>query len=130
MIQKFVDKFMASKDELRKKFATHPGDYLNVVKALVEVLHDENDDYNVPDPERIHMIDEGHYQGTLVFVIGCVGYQPSTYWAMMVRYGSCSGCDILRKIEGAGNGGEKPTEDQIDQYVTLALHLVQSMKEI
>ena len=28
-----------------------------------------SEDYGVPDPERIHTIDDGDYQGTLVFVI-------------------------------------------------------------
>ena len=43
--------------------------------------------YGGPGLERIHRIDDGDYQGTLVFVIGGKGYQLSTYWYVKVSYG-------------------------------------------
>lgn len=127
MIQKFVDRFMASKDTLRARFATHPKGYEEIVKAVIEVISSEEDYYD-PDPERIHLIDDGDYRGTLVFVIGAKGYQPSNYWTVLVSYGSCSGCDTLEAIKEYSD--EPATSDQLDQYVTLALHIVQGIKAI
>lgn len=114
------------KEEFQKK---HPDDYkevvLNVIKHITS--EDEYGDYNL-DPERIHEIDDGDYQGTLIYVIGAKGYQPSDYWAVSVNYGSCSGCDTLQRIQDYSN--DAPDEDQVKDYMTLALHIVQGIKEI
>lgn len=131
MIKEFVDKFMSSKDKLKARFAKkHPKNYKEIVKAVVEILHDE-DDYNSPDPGRITQIDHGEYQGTLLYVIASGDYQPSDYWYVMVWYGSCSGCDTLQDIQdNYPNYSEIPTEKQIDDYMTLALHIVQRLKKM
>lgn len=129
MIQKFVDRYMDRKDELRALFAEkHPEEYKSIVQAVVKVLHGEYEDGS-PDPERIVEVDHGDYQGTLVYIIGATGYQPRTYWAVMVGYGSCSGCDTLQAICG-GYSDDPPTEEQINDYMTLALHIVQKIKLI
>ena len=126
MIKEFVDKFNKDKDKIQELFeAEHPGDYSDVVKNVITVLA-ELDNYDAPDPERIHLIDDGDYQGTLVFVIAQKGYQPSNYWYVRVYYGSCSGCDTLEAIRGYSN--EKPNEQQVKDYMTLALHIVQGLK--
>lgn len=130
MIQKFVDRFMAAKPAIRAEFAKkHVEDYKSLVTTVIKHVA-EMDDYNEsePDPERIHQIDDGDYQGTLVFVIGAQGYQPSDYWFVKVGYGSCSGCDTLEDLRGYS--GEKPDDDQIDGYMSLALHVVQGLKEM
>lgn len=126
MIQKFVDRFMAAKDSIRAGFASNrPGDYEEIVKAVVKAI--TSDEYEDIDPERIHKIDDGHYQGTLLFVIASKNYQPSIYWYVFIGYGSCSGCDTLESIN---IGSEIPTSDELDQYMTLALHIVQKLKEM
>lgn len=118
---------MAKKPDLEAKFReSHPSDYVDIVKAVVEAV--TTDEYNDIDPERIHTIDDGDYQGTLLFVIAAKGYQPSDYWAVFVSYGSCSGCDTLQAIRDYEN--DTPTEDQVSQYMTLALHIVQGLKKI
>ena len=43
-------------------------------------------------------------------------------------YGSCSGCDTLQGINSYSC--ELPTEEQVKDYMTLALHLVQRMHRI
>ena len=64
-----------------------------------------------------------------MFIIGAKGYQPSDYWYVKVGYGSCSGCDTLEAIRGYSD--EKPTPDQVKDYVTLALHVVfEEMKKM
>ena len=77
-----------------------------------------------PDPDRIHRIDDGGYQGTLVFVIAERDYQPSTYWYTTVSYGSCSGCDSLESAWGYGNN------HNYEAMYTLALHMLQRAKKM
>ena len=129
MIQAFVDRWEQNKqiaeDEFRREA---PQSYTAVVKAAVLAV--KGDAYDEPnlDPERIHVIDDGHYQGTLLFVIAAENYQPSTYHAVAVSYGSCSGCDTLQAINGYSD--DPPTDEQVGQYMTLALHIVQGLRQI
>lgn len=128
MIQKLVDRYMANKHELEKQFsAKHVDDYKEIVKAVVTILHDDQEN-DSPDPERIHEIDDGDYEGTLLYIIGASGYQPSKYWAVKVYYGSCSGCDTLQAIHDYSS--MQPNDEQVKDYMTLALHIVQGIKEI
>jgi hypothetical protein len=128
MIQKFVNRFMAAESVLREGFAAkHPDAYDDIVKAVVSVIG-EKGAYGEPDATRIHQIDDGNYQGTLVFVIAAVGYQPWEYWYVKVGYGSCSGCDTLEGIRDYEDG--PPTKEQVDAYMTLALHIVQGFKSM
>ncbi len=131
MIGLFVTRFDAARDKLREQFrATRPDDYDALVKAVIVAIGDGEERYREPDPERITRIDHGDYQGTLLFVIGAGGYQPDTYWATKVGYGSCSGCDTLQAIHEDGVYGEPSTDEQVRQYMELALHIVQGLKEI
>jgi hypothetical protein len=126
MIKAFVEKWEAGKDGLRKHFeSAHPENYKAIVKAVIDCIADEHE-YDLPDPSRIHEIDDGDYQGTLVYVIGGGGYQPSSYWYVKVSYGSCSGCDTLQAIKDYSS--EQPTERQVAGYMTLALHILQGLK--
>ena len=128
MIQKIVDKYMENKDITEKIFTEkHPASYEDVVKATIMAINN-TDDYGLPDPNRIHSINDGDWQGTLVFIIAETGYQPSNYWAVSVYYGSCSGCDTLQAI--CGYDDNPPTAIQIKDYMSLALNIVQRLKEI
>lgn len=128
MITEFVERFMAGKPKLEAMFSEeHPDNYKAIVEAVVTLLNN-GEDYGSPDPERIHELDDGEYQGTLVYVIAASGYQPSNYWYVKVSYGSCSGCDTLERIRDYW--GDKPTEEQVRDYMTLALHIVQGLKKM
>jgi hypothetical protein len=128
MIKEFVEKFENNKSKLEALFREkHPDDYAEVVKNVVSILTDD-DDYSVIDPERIHVIDDGDYQGTLLFVIAAKGYQPNDYWYVKVSYGSCSGCDTLQGIRNYED--DKPNDEQVKDYMTLALHIVQGLKKM
>lgn len=122
MIQTFVDRFMQNKDKLKETFTTTPpDDYSDIVRAVIETITTDTYSDFAPDPDRVHSINDGDYQGTLVFVIGEKGYQPSTYYYVQVDYGSCSGCDTLEACR---------MNDDVDGYMTLALHIVQALKKM
>lgn len=129
MIQEFVDRFMSNRDIIRKIFEKdHPGNYRDIVENVVLVISgDGYSDYNL-DSERITEIDDGSYQGTLLYVISEKGYQPNIYYYVKINYGSCSGCDTLQAIRRYSD--KKPSEDQIKEYMDLALHIVQGIKRM
>lgn len=127
MNKDFVERFMGNKSQLESVLKKkHPEDYKELVTEVVKVI--TSDDYGDIDPERITEIDHGDYQGTLVYVIAKKGYQPSEFWAVRVYYGSCSGCDTLQAIWKYSS--DPPTDEQVKQYMDLALHIVQGLKPI
>lgn len=127
MIKEFVDAYYEKEKELREKFTSkHPENYMEVVRNVIAVLPGAN--HHKPDIERIHEIDDGDYQGTLVYVIATEGYQPNTYWYIRVGYGSCSGCDTLEGIWEYSD--DPPNEEQVKDYMMLALHIVQGLKQM
>ena len=129
MIEKFVKKWEAKKETLRAKYSlAHPSNYKQIVTDVVGLFDDRRKYSDSPNSDAIHEIDDGQYQGTLVYVIPERTYQPDKYWYVRVSYGSCSGCDTLEGIRGYEEGA--PSEEQIDQYMTLALHIVQRIKEM
>ena len=86
--------------------------------------HPEFYPYESLDLNHITMIDNGDYQGTLLFVIPFKTYQPceSEYLMTYVGYGSCSGCDTLMSITGYKSG--PPTEEQVSDLLTLCKDIV------
>lgn len=127
MIEKFVKRWEEKKHLLQEKYRKErPDSYRDVVRNVVEILHDENE-YGCIDPNRIHEIDDGNYQGTLVFVIASSDYQPDDYWYVRVYYGSCSGCDTLERLRG---WDDDISEEETKGYMTLSLHVVQRLKKM
>jgi hypothetical protein len=128
MEMQFVERFKQAAPEIRAAFhAKAPTDYKSLVRVVVEAVSD-HDKYNDIDPDRIHEIDDGDYQGTLIYIIAAKGYQPRDYWSVRVGYGSYSGCDTLKAIGCYGEGA--PSDSQLDDYMTLALHVVQNLKPL
>jgi hypothetical protein len=125
MIERFVKRFDAARETLKAKYlAEPPSSYDDIVKDVVGIVSDPEVDSD-PDVDRIVKVDHGDYQGMLLFVIGGSGYQPHSYWVTDVSYGSCSGCDTLQRINDMTDRDEAAGD-----CVTLALHLVQSMKQV
>jgi len=125
MIQEFVRRFDANRDELARTFALkHVDSYEEIVKRVVVAISGEDG----PDPERVHVIDDGGYSGVLVFIISGSGYAPRDFWYVKVWYGSCPGCDLLQSIRGYTD--DPPTPSQVADYMTLALHVIQCMKKM
>lgn len=136
MEQELVTRFDAKREEIRDNLRKllidrridncwYDISYIDIVKVVIEAVHDG---YGTPDPEHIHEIDDGEYQGTLLFVIPADVYQPWNYWYVKVDYGSCSGCDTLMAIL-EGDYGDT-ADEKADKLFTLALHIVQGLKRM
>lgn len=91
-------------------------------------------------------IDDGYYQGTILFMIPESTYQPANYILTKINYGSCSACDTLLRLESDYNMGKERCLDwdnkfqiETDEYqeikeelisglFTLGLHIIQNAK--
>lgn len=127
MNKEFVKQWDENKLDLEEYFRTTKQceylNYIDIVKALFDIVINKN--YKKYDTEHITVIDDGDYQGTQLFFIHEDTYQPNVeeYVYTYVSYGSCSGCDTLLRISGYDKG--KPDEQQVKDYMNLALHLLQ-----
>ena len=134
MISDFVKGWDYNKSALRKHLETHRqveyNSYAKLLKRTFElvinpVFKDKEKQFDI---DRLTEIDDGEYQGSLVFLIPQDVYQPEPYnyvWTC-VDYGSCSGCDTLQGISGYEDG--YPTEEQVRDYMSLCLHMLQRCK--
>lgn len=121
MLKYCLEKWNKNKDILEAKLRADTSlfncDYAYLVKLVVEhVLNNGKDDISW-DLEHITEIDNGDYQGTLLFLIPEDSYQPSEYQYLMtyVGYGSCSCCDTLMSIQDDYDEDDK----RIKAYMTL-----------
>lgn len=136
MNKRIVELWDKNKDKLKKHFATtcqsEYDSYLELVKLIVTKILNSGDGYTYPsyDANNITLIDDGDWQGTQIFIIPQKTYQPSAseYLVTYSWYGSCSGCDTLQSINMYGGG--MPDKNQVDDYMTLCLHLIQRMKPL
>ena len=98
--------------------------YKDLVKLTVMfILNDENE----WDVNKITEIDDGDYQGTLLYLIPEDTYQPdsSEYLMTFVEYGSCSGCDTLQGIQCFL--GTKGRNESINDLMSLCKDLICNM---
>lgn len=82
------------------------------------------------DYDNITTVDNGDYQGTLLFLIPRDWYQPSEYDYLLTYagYGSCSGCDSLLSIQECYRfSDDLPTEEQVKEYMDLCKDLITNM---
>ena len=140
MIKYCIEKWDKNKDLLRSvlnnnKLLNHvlnkndddPLEYLeykDLVKLTVMfILNDENE-WNA---NKIKEIDDGDYQGTLLYLIPEDTYQPnsSEYLMTFVEYGSCSGCDTLQRIQCFLD--TKSRDKSIDDLMNLCKDLICNM---
>lgn len=142
MIKEFIDAWDKNKNDLEKYFRENKmeqyDDYLKIVKLIFGLVinpYIEKDlcdlcleNYNV---NKIHVIDDGYYQGTQIFLIPQGDYQPSAgdYVYTNTYYGTCSGCDTLASII-LYDYDKFPSDEQIKGFMTLSLHLIQKMNKM
>ena len=131
MIQEYIDLWFKNKAALENYFRQNPqnqyDEYKTILQKTIELVINPDSDKDL-NTKRITQIDDGDYQGTLIFLIPLKTYQPneSEYVWTSVDYGSCSGCDTLLAISGYDDG--LPSEGQVKEYMILSLHLVEKMK--
>jgi len=138
MIKEFITLWDKRKDELERVFRETDikefYNYEDIVRTIFEVCFNEEaiDQYIHYDCEfesfditKMTKIDDGHYQGTIIFIIPRDTYQPETsdYVMTSVDYGSCSACDTLERILL-----EDLVEVRVNDLLTLSLHIVQRLK--
>ena len=119
--------------ELRTRTDLNTCDYDLLVKLVVHNIFNDGETENhydfggaKYDPEKITEIDNGDYQGTLLFLIPSNNYQPSEseYLMTYVGYGSCCGCDTLQGIQDWGE--TVLTENQVKDFMDLCRGIVQN----
>lgn len=124
-----LENYIRSNVELWNRF-----DYIEIVESVVEYIFNDGDDYyyNIYDSTKITEINNGDYQGTLLYVIPLKTYQPSEseYLMTFVNYGSCSGCDTLQSIQTWATSQLKEDKERLKEFVDdmmfLCLSLVQN----
>ena len=136
MIRDFIKAWDANKNKLREYFQTHRtndvGQYKDLVRLLFEHVVNpylEEKDKHIYDLEKIHEIDDGKYQGTLLYVIPEAIYQPSSFEYVITYqgYGSCPVCDSLQELLSLAND-DRFSDELVDDLMTLCLHLLQHCK--
>lgn len=133
MIEIMKDYWNDNKENLREKLSKDKNlkdcDYTYLVKITFETIYNNHPNCVRPlNIERIKTIDDGDYQGTLLFLIPEDCYQPigSDYLMTYVDYGSFSGCDTLMNIQSIRDDNSFPSTKQVDRYMQLCLNLVQN----
>lgn len=118
--------------------------YAELVEDVVKyILNDEEERHDLDNysHKKITEIDDGSYQGTILYLIPLDMYQPdeSEYLMTYVNYGSCSGydalksvqCDISDAIDEEDDFYTKEERDKIatravKDLMSLCLHLIQN----
>ena len=135
MINYFIEAWDKYKSNLKEYFETHrqedfANDYESILKVVVDNVINKREevDFNNKD---IRVVDFGDYQGTQIFSFHVDCYQPTvadTFYTS-IYYGSCSGCDTLLRIRYNGDNSEEiPNKEQVNDYMKLALNLIQNIK--
>lgn len=131
MLRYCLDKWNNNKDFLEAKLREHTTlyncSYEDIVKLVVEhVLNNGDDDYRW-STDGITMIDDGDYQGTLLFLIPQKTYQPSEYEYLMtyIGYGSCSVCDYLQSIQPWEK--RNLNDDEVKSFMGLCKDILTNM---
>jgi hypothetical protein len=128
MIRYCYNAWESNKDNLEGNLRTshHLRDieYIDLVKTVVRFILGED-----WDADRITEIDNGDYQGTLLFLIPQDTYHPCEYEYLMtyVWYGSCTGCDTLRGITSKMEPDTPPAKRELQDLMTLCKDIVMHM---
>lgn len=105
--------------------------YIDLVKLVVNCVLNEGAESDVNsivwDSKNITVIDDGKYQGTLLFLIPMDIYQPNEreYLMTYVGYGSCSGCDTLQALQDYRE--DKLTDSQVKGFMALCKDILTNM---
>ena len=135
MLKVLVEKWNKNKERLSKALRRTDLEHVDY-KDLVRLTFDEiyNDGvgdedylwYGKLDTKHITEVDDGDYQGTLLFLIPFNRYQPTEcdYLMTYIGYGSCSGCDTLQGIQNDLPCYGQPTEQNIADFMGLCRDII------
>lgn len=101
--------------------------YEDVFGLIIEVILNNNDKELKWDVSKLTRVDDGDYQGTILFVIPEDCYQPdeASYLMGYVGYGSCSGCDALQAITPSPWGEEEyDVNKTVSEFMRLAAQML------
>lgn len=133
MIKYCLQQWNANKNKLQEKFENQKGwnrrNYENLVVEVVKTILNIGSEFTW-DSDHITEIDDGDYQGTLLYLIPRDTYQPSEYEYLItyVNYGSCSFCDVLQSIQSGHYNDDYLTETQVKDFMTLCKDILTNMK--
>ena len=101
MMKKALELWDKNQEELKKAIDKIPREkyddltYLDLVRLTFKHIFE----LETGELARITEIDNGHYQGTLFYVIPLrFDPSPDEYFTTYSYYGSCSGCDALQGL--------------------------------
>ena len=101
MMKKALELWDKNREELKKNIDKIPREKYNDITYLdlVRITFKHIFKLEIDELARITEIDNGHYQGTLFFVIPFrFDPSPGEYFTTYSYYGSCSGCDALQGL--------------------------------
>lgn len=133
MVKEFVKAWDDHKEGLRNYIATTGqegyGSYTDLFRLVIKhVLNKAGHNFSTD----VDVLDHGDYQGTLILIAHVDTYQPysTQYIYTGVYYGSCSYCDTLQSIkyDGEHYGSGLPNNEQVEDYMTLCLHMLQQCR--
>lgn len=131
MIIELIEKWNKNKNKLEKYFERTEqnkySEYADIFKTLFDYVINDEDEYEINGK-----IDDGSYQGTMLFIFhnkSKLYITERDYIVTYVDYGLCSVCDTLQSIQES-NYNEKPTKEQVEDYITLCLHLLQNCEYV
>lgn len=137
MIKYAVDKWNKNKELLEKEIkndvAINMCGYDYIARLVIRYILNDGERNKDWDEDKITTIDNGEYQGTLLYLIPTMGYQPceSEYLMTWIGYGSCSVCDTLQSIQSDSLFNDEddklPNANQVKDYMTLCKDLIQHM---
>lgn len=114
--------------ELRTRTGLNVCNYEYLVELTFEIIFNSSSDEGYGKTlnlDSITAIDNGDYQGTLLFVIPFEVCQPceSEYIMTYIGYGSCSGCDALQAAQ-EWNEKELLEDWQVKDFMSICKDLV------
>ena len=130
MDKEIIKSWEENKDRIREYISKTEQSKYSSYKSLVKLIikYVVNTKEKLYNEKKIRVVDSNGYHGIQIFLVPEIRYEVFKYLTTCVNYGSCSGCDTLISIQNYGL--EIPSEEQVNDYMTLLLHLVQNIKII
>ena len=132
MLKYCYEKWNQNKDKLEaalRKTDISRVEYRDLLVLTVENILNCSDDIDEEhwDTDQITEINDGSYQGTLLFLIPEDSGDPAEYEYLMtyIGYGSCSGCDLLQSIQPDSH--EETTDEDIAEFLALCKDFITNM---